>query len=133
MSDDRKTGQEPASIGRRKIMLAGAGLAAAPLFVGARSAAATAEPAPFKDPFMVRAYASQGAKSGFAPMQIQRRAMGPKDVLIDIEYAGICHADIHTARSEWSETLYPCVPGHEIVGKVAAIGEQVTKFKARRS
>ncbi len=130
MSDDSKMGQGPATIGRRKIMLAGASLAAAPLFAGAGSAAAaTAEPPPLKGPFAVRAYATKGAKSGFAPMQIQRRAVGPKDVLIDIEYAGVCHSDIHTARSEWSETPYPCVPGHEIVGKVAAIGNQVTKFK----
>ncbi|WP_455929560.1 alcohol dehydrogenase catalytic domain-containing protein [Pseudomonas fluorescens] len=130
MSDDSKTGQGPANIGRRTIMLAGAGLAAASLFIGARSAAAqTAEPAPLKGPFTVRAYATKGAKSGFAPMQIQRRAVGPKDLLINIEYAGICHSDIHTARSECSETPYPCVPGHEIVGKVAAIGDQVSKFK----
>ncbi|KPX03114.1 hydroxyacid dehydrogenase [Pseudomonas syringae pv. daphniphylli] len=130
MSDDSKNSQGPATIGRRKIMLAGASLAAAPLFAGAGSAGATtAEPAPLKGPFTVRAYATKGAKSGFAPMHIQRRAVGPKDILIDIEYAGICHSDIHTARSEWSETPYPCVPGHEIVGKVAAIGNQVTHFK----
>jgi uncharacterized zinc-type alcohol dehydrogenase-like protein len=55
-------------------------------------------------------------------MQIQRRAVGPRDILIDIEYAGVCHSDIHTARSEWSQTPYPCVPGHEIVGRVSAVG-----------
>lgn len=130
MSDEKISGTEPAALSRRKVLMAGAGLAAAPLLAGASATVAqAAEPAPLKGPFTVRAYGTKGAKAGFAAMQIQRRAVGPKDVLIDIEYAGICHSDIHIARSEWSETPYPCVPGHEIVGKVAAVGAQVTKFK----
>ncbi|MBK5355779.1 NAD(P)-dependent alcohol dehydrogenase [Pseudomonas sp. TH41] len=115
---------------RRKVIIAGASLAAAPLLGAAgASIAEAAEPAPLKGPFTVRAYGTKGVKAGFAPMQIQRRAVGPRDVLIDIEYAGVCHSDIHIARSEWSETPYPCVPGHEIVGKVAAVGSEVKKFK----
>lgn len=128
MSDDTKVGPGPATMGRSKVILAGAGLAAAPLFANAANTNAE-KTAPPKGPFNVRAYASKGAKSEFEPMQIQRRAVGPKDILIDIEYVGVCHSDIHTVRSEWYETPYPCVPGHEIVGKVAAIGHQVTKFK----
>jgi uncharacterized zinc-type alcohol dehydrogenase-like protein len=65
-------------------------------------------------------------------MQIQRRALRPKDVLIDVLYSGICHSDIHTARDEWNAvmpTVYPSVPGHEIVGRVVAVGSAVTKFK----
>ena len=120
----------PSAMSRRKVLMAGAGLAAAPLLSGAgESVAQASEPAQLKGPFSVRAYGTKGARAGFAPMQIQRRAVGPKDVLIDIEYAGVCHSDIHIAHSEWSETPYPCVPGHEIVGKVSAVGAQVSKFK----
>ena len=60
---------------------------------------------------------------------IPRRAPGETDVAIEILYCGVCHSDIHTARSEWPGTMYPCVPGHEIVGRVTAVGEDVTKFK----
>ena len=68
-----------------------------------------------------RAYAAAKADSPLAPIGIQRRAVGPRDVLIDVLYCGICHSDIHQARDEWSEwgpTDYPCVPGHEIIGRV---------------
>jgi len=60
---------------------------------------------------------------------IPRRAPGETDVAIEILYCGVCHSDIHTARSEWPGTMYPCVPGHEIVGRVTGVGEDVTKFK----
>jgi uncharacterized zinc-type alcohol dehydrogenase-like protein len=59
---------------------------------------------------------------------IERRDLGPHDVLIDIAYAGICHSDIHTARGEWGDTLFPLVPGHEIAGVVSAVGSEVTRF-----
>jgi D-arabinose 1-dehydrogenase-like Zn-dependent alcohol dehydrogenase len=58
-----------------------------------------------------------------------RREPGPKDVAIDILYCGVCHSDLHTARGEWPGVQYPCVPGHEIVGRVTAVGKQATKFK----
>ncbi|HEX2616773.1 MAG TPA: NAD(P)-dependent alcohol dehydrogenase [Flavobacteriales bacterium] len=64
-----------------------------------------------------------------APTDIQRREPGPHDVELEILFCGVCHSDIHTARNEWSGTLYPCVPGHEIVGRVTRVGAQVTKFK----
>lgn len=60
---------------------------------------------------------------------IERRELGPRDVLIDIAFAGICHSDIHTARNEWGGTTYPVVPGHEIAGTVAAVGDEVTRHK----
>ena len=63
-------------------------------------------------------------------MDIARRAPGPSDVQIEIAYCGVCHSDLHTVRSEWGGTLYPCVPGHEIVGHVSAVGDSVTHFKA---
>ncbi|MGZ9082007.1 MAG: NAD(P)-dependent alcohol dehydrogenase [Rhodoplanes sp.] len=80
-------------------------------------------------PFRVRAYGAASATSPLAPMQIQRRPVGPNDVLLDVLYCGICHSDIHHVRSEWGPERYPCVPGHEIVGRVQAVGRAVTKFK----
>lgn len=63
------------------------------------------------------------------PFEFSRHAIGDNDILIKILYAGICHSDIHTARSEWGEATYPCVPGHEIAGEVIAVGKNVSKFK----
>lgn len=77
----------------------------------------------------VQAYGSQDAKSSLAPMGINRREPGPTDVEIDILFCGVCHSDIHQARDEWHNTMYPCVPGHEIVGKVKRVGANVKKFK----
>ncbi|MBC7700244.1 NAD(P)-dependent alcohol dehydrogenase [Aquabacterium sp.] len=75
------------------------------------------------------AYAAQNATSPLAPFNIERRAPGADDVQIDILYCGVCHSDLHTARNEWKNTLYPSVPGHEIVGRVTAVGTNVSKFK----
>lgn len=75
---------------------------------------------------------ARGTHAGDQPFEaltIERREPGPSDVQIDIAYCGICHSDLHTARAEWAGTLYPCVPGHEIVGKVSAVGGDVTNFK----
>ena len=76
-----------------------------------------------------KGYAAQAADTPLAPFSFERRDPGPKDVAIDIKYCGVCHSDLHTARGEWGGTLYPCVPGHEIVGHVRAVGGDVTKFK----
>jgi uncharacterized zinc-type alcohol dehydrogenase-like protein len=81
-------------------------------------------------PSPAKAYAAHAADTPFAPLSFERRDVGPNDVSIDILYCGVCHSDLHTARGEWGGTLYPCVPGHEIVGRVAAVGSDVTKFKA---
>jgi uncharacterized zinc-type alcohol dehydrogenase-like protein len=73
------------------------------------------------------AWAAASATEPLAPIQIPRRELGPDDVAIDIEFCGICHSDVHTARNEWHATSYPVVPGHEIVGRVAAVGSEVTR------
>ncbi|MEU6351729.1 NAD(P)-dependent alcohol dehydrogenase [Streptomyces sp. NPDC047072] len=78
--------------------------------------------------FTVNAYAATSATAPLTPTTIERRDVGPHDVLIDIKYAGICHSDIHHARSEWGPTTYPVVPGHEIAGIVTQVGSEVTKY-----
>ncbi|HWJ06190.1 MAG TPA: NAD(P)-dependent alcohol dehydrogenase [Steroidobacteraceae bacterium] len=77
----------------------------------------------------VRAYGALAADAPLAPLQIVRRAPGAHDVRIDIAYCGICHSDLHQVRAEWAGTVYPCVPGHEIVGRVSAVGAHVEGFK----
>ena len=74
-------------------------------------------------------YAAQSPTTPLAPFSFQRRSPGRLDVAIDILHCGVCHSDLHTARGEWGNTLYPSVPGHEIVGRVTAVGDLVTSFK----
>lgn len=74
------------------------------------------------------AYAAQTKDSPIAPFSIERRAVGPHDVQIEILYSGICHSDIHQARDEWGGSIYPMVPGHEIVGRITQIGSEVKDF-----
>ena len=76
-----------------------------------------------------RAYAAPAASEALAPFSIERREPGPHDVLIDIRYCGVCHSDVHQVRAEWGGAIFPMVPGHEIVGHVAAVGSDVSKFK----
>ena len=76
-----------------------------------------------------KAYGALASDKPLEPLDIQRRQPGPHDVQIDIAYCGVCHSDLHTVRSEWAGTLYPCVPGHEIVGHVSAVGDEVRGFK----
>src|SRR6201995_4689393 len=76
-----------------------------------------------------KAFAAQSATEPFGPHTIDRREPGPKDVAIAILFCGVCHSDLHTARSEWPGTVYPCVPGHEIIGRVAKVGASVKKYK----
>jgi len=76
----------------------------------------------------VNAYGTYAADKPLEPMQIERRAPGPRDVQIEIEFCGVCHSDLHTVRSEWGGSHYPCVPGHEIVGTVSAVGGDVSAF-----
>jgi uncharacterized zinc-type alcohol dehydrogenase-like protein len=74
------------------------------------------------------AFAAFDAESPLASFSLDRRPPGPTDVQIEILYCGVCHSDLHTARSEWQGTVYPCVPGHEIVGRVTAVGSKVSGF-----
>lgn len=76
------------------------------------------------------AYAAQTAKTPLAPFTIDRREPGPKDVQFEILYCGVCHSDLHFARGEWAFSSFPCVPGHEIVGRVTKVGSAVKNFKA---
>ena len=78
---------------------------------------------------ITKAYGAHAADKPLESLDIQRRTPGANDVQIDIAYCGVCHSDLHTVRSEWGGTLYPCVPGHEIVGHVTAVGNEVTRFK----
>lgn len=75
------------------------------------------------------AYAAHSAKDPLREFSFDRRDLRPNDVQIEILYCGVCHSDLHTARNEWKGTIYPCVPGHEIVGRVIQIGSKVKKFK----
>lgn len=79
--------------------------------------------------FKVKAFGAESSKADLKEMQIDRRTITPKDIEIEILYCGVCHSDLHTVRNDWGGTLYPAVPGHEIVGKVVRVGEQVTKLK----
>lgn len=82
--------------------------------------------------FNTRAFSTASATSPLAASTISRRDPGPRDVRVDILFCGVCHSDLHYARNEWKDvmpTVYPCVPGHEIVGRVASVGSAVTKFK----
>jgi alcohol dehydrogenase (NADP+) len=77
----------------------------------------------------VKAFGTEAATAPLQQLNIQRRKTTPHDVEIEILYCGVCHSDLHTARNEWHGTVYPCVPGHEIVGKIVSVGNHVTKFK----
>jgi uncharacterized zinc-type alcohol dehydrogenase-like protein len=88
--------------------------------------------APETKTYEARAYAASSARSGLAPTTIRRREPGPEDVQIDVLFCGVCHSDLHQVRNEWQGTIptvYPCVPGHEIVGRVTKAGSAVRKFK----
>ena len=82
-----------------------------------------------------RAFAANNAKSPLSAASIARREAGPTDVELEILFCGVCHSDLHTVRNEWSvwPTVYPCVPGHEIVGRVTKVGAKVAKFKPGNS
>jgi uncharacterized zinc-type alcohol dehydrogenase-like protein len=85
-----------------------------------------------KKTYSAKVYSAQSASSALAPGSIQRREPRPQDVQIEILYCGVCHSDLHTVRNEWEvvmTTTYPCVPGHEIVGRVVKAGSAVRKFK----
>lgn len=78
---------------------------------------------------IVKAYGTEAADAPIHSLEIQRRALLPNDVEVDILYCGICHSDLHAVKNDWGGTTYPIVPGHEIVGRIAQIGNEVTRFK----
>jgi uncharacterized zinc-type alcohol dehydrogenase-like protein len=98
--------------------------------LGAAALAPQAEAAAGPKTLPAKGFAVKSKDSGFAPFAFKRCDVGPKDVLIDVLYCGVCHSDIHTAWNEWPNTHYPCVPGHEVLGRVLKVGKEVTRFKA---
>jgi len=90
---------------------------------------ATAEGVKVVNAKKVKAFGTEAATAPLQQVNIQRRKPTPHDVEIEILYCGVCHSDLHTARNEWHSTIYPCVPGHEIVGRIVSVGGHVTKFK----
>jgi alcohol dehydrogenase (NADP+) len=130
---DSRHNQPVFSPERRQMLRTGAGLAAASS-LGSFAAHTHAQTESVgAGPYLVRAYGNKSAGGPFVPIEVPRRALRPNDVLIDIMYCAICHSDIHIARQEWKApyppTNFPCVPGHEIVGRVVAVGKAVKKFR----
>ena len=78
---------------------------------------------------LARGYAAHSHTDPLIPYEFERRAVGPDDVRIEILYSGICHSDLHQARDDWGGSIYPMVPGHEIIGRVTEVGSNVTRFK----
>jgi len=77
----------------------------------------------------VKAYGAESTTADLIEMNIERRETTPKDIEIEILYCGVCHSDLHTARNDWGGSMYPVVPGHEIVGRITSVGSEVSKFK----
>jgi uncharacterized zinc-type alcohol dehydrogenase-like protein len=77
----------------------------------------------------IKAFAAQDAESTLGPWNLERRSPGPGDIQIDILYCGVCHSDLHQIRNEWGNSIFPMVPGHEIVGRISKVGSEVKKFK----
>src|SRR5436190_8404832 len=93
--------------------------------------ATTAEPqaAMSSGPTIAKGWGTDAPDQPLRPMEFERRALRPDDVAIRITYAGICHSDLHTARNDWGGTVYPVIPGHEIVGIVTGVGDEVTRHR----
>jgi alcohol dehydrogenase (NADP+) len=79
--------------------------------------------------FVCTGFAAQSANDQLGPFSFNWRNPGPKDIQLEILYCGVCHSDLHQARNEWHNTVYPCLPGHEIIGRVTKTGAEVTRFK----
>ena len=77
----------------------------------------------------IKAFGAEAADRPLNELNINRRNATPHDIEIEILFCGVCHSDLHTARNEWHGTIYPVVPGHEIVGRITSVGDHVTKFK----
>jgi alcohol dehydrogenase (NADP+) len=123
MSEERPCSCHDHSPNRRAVMETGLALSAAAVLSG------EAEAAPGPKTLPAKGFAMKSPTAPFVPFDFPRRSVGPQDVLIDILYCGVCHSDIHTALNEWPNTHYPCVPGHEILGRVVRVGKDVSRFK----
>ena len=77
-------------------------------------------------------YATQTADAPLAPFAFERRALRSNDVAMEVLYCGVCHTDLHQARNDWGWSMYPLVPGHEIIGRVIQVGSKVTRYKVYR-
>lgn len=119
------------NLNRRQLLINGATLtaAAAVPWIGLTSPAAQAAMVGGLDLSQVTAWGVTAVDTPFTQMTIERRQPGPKDVVLDVLYAGVCHSDIHAINQDWGPSPYPVVPGHEIVGRVVAVGDDVTRFK----
>ncbi|RYY61568.1 MAG: NAD(P)-dependent alcohol dehydrogenase, partial [Chitinophagaceae bacterium] len=80
-------------------------------------------------PSQINAYAAKAAAAPLEPFNLQRRDTGPEDVKIEILFCGVCHSDLHQVKDEWGGSIFPMVPGHEIVGRVTQVGDKVKNFK----
>lgn len=115
---------------RRTLLVSGAALAGTPLLAtGAQAKPASSARTPVPADYQAHGYGATSATSGMVPVDFTRRTLEADDVFLDILYSGVCHSDIHTARGEWGQPVYPCVPGHEMIGRVRAVGSAVTRFK----
>lgn len=118
---------------RRKLLAAGGAFGAVaaltPSLASFSALASDSERPNLLLPRDTQAWGATDSSASFKSITIPRRAVGPTDVSLEVLYAGICHSDIHTVHGDWGVPQYPCVPGHEIVGRVVAVGDQVTRFK----
>jgi len=140
MDSDKETGSYivASQLKRRQFLksAAGIGAVAIPGSMTATLASAapspvdpTSAPGPFSSPFPVTGYAAKSRGSALEPFNFERRAVGPNDVVIDIQFCGVCHSDIHTSNGHWGPQRYPLVTGQEIAGLVVAVGGAVSEFR----
>jgi uncharacterized zinc-type alcohol dehydrogenase-like protein len=130
MGETTFTKRERNSYTRRQALIVGAAALSGPALIGV-SGAQAAQPAsgPQMGASTARAYGATSTTGPISAIEIPRRAVGPDDVSLDVLYCGVCHSDIHAVRGDWREPRFPIVPGHEIIGRVTAVGSAVTKFK----
>src|SRR2546428_3957192 len=113
---------------RRDFLRQSAGLGAGAVLAGSRNVVAEKSPGYGKGPYPTEGMAGYSETDRLQLLKFQRRALGPKDVAINIHYCGVCHSDIHTIHGDWGKIHYPQIVGHELAGEVVAIGTSVSKF-----
>lgn len=132
-TDDRTDRPNPEDQGRRDFIAAAttvlAGSAATFLSSPAQAQGVGSARGVGNGTYLARGMAAYGPSEPLKPMELQRRALGPKDVAIEIHYCGVCHSDIHTIHEDWGKVQFPQIVGHEVAGKVVAVGSSVSRFK----